>query len=128
MRADEDGLPRFGESGRYLGARPSLPGREPDGDIPATEDGAVHPGTGGMSVSPPPVDNLPPHRRPPEYGGTGKDPVFELETDGLSGDLRYRPDPYSPARHGFIEPSRAMSFEEYRQAIFDTRILWRAVR
>lgn len=124
----EDGLPQFGESGRYLGARPGIPGEEPVGDIPVAVDGSVRPGTGGMSVSPPPVSNLPLHRRPPEYGGTSKDPVFELETDGLPIGLRYRPDPAAPERHGFIEPSRTMGFEEYRQAISAARTLWRTVR
>lgn len=86
----------------------------------------VRPGTGGMSASPPPPENLPSFRRPPEYGGTGKDPLWELETDELPETLRYRPDPERPERHGFIEPSRAMGFEEYQAALEDTSGLWRS--
>ena len=120
MRAAEDGSPRTGATGRYLGARPGV-------DVPVGPDGFVKPGTGGMSVVPPPVENLQPHRRPPELGGTGKDPVFELETDELPTELRYRPDPANPEGHGFVEPARRMGFEEYQRLLHSTRPLWRAV-
>jgi hypothetical protein len=76
------------------------------------------------SVSPPPPENLPPYRRPPEFGGTSKDSIWELETDELPEKLVYRPDPDDPDGHGFIEPSREMSFQEYQQAIHSTRELW----
>lgn len=85
----------------------------------------VRSGMGGMSVSPPPPENLPRFRRPPEFRGIGKDPVWRLETDGLPGTLRYRPDPEQPERHGFIEPSRAVDFDEYQAALYGTRDLWR---
>lgn len=88
----------------------------------------VEPGTGGMSVSPPPVGNLPLHRRPDEYGGRGKDPVFVLDTGKLPTNLHYRQDPEAPHRHGFIEPSHRMSFEEYQGAIHTTRTLWSQLR
>jgi hypothetical protein len=77
-----------------------------------------------MSVSPPPPDNLPPWRRPPEYGGDGKDPLWELETDELPEELVYQPDPDDPDGHGYIEPSRQMPFEGYQRAIHSTRGLW----
>lgn len=121
--ADEDGLPEVGASARALGARPG----DATGDIGIGPGGVVQPETGGMSVSPPP-ENLPGIRRPPEFGGTGKDPLFELETDDLPQELRYRPDPTKPDAHGFVEPSRAMGFEEYQQAPRSTRSLWRLVR
>ncbi|MCM1236256.1 MAG: hypothetical protein NC489_39755 [Ruminococcus flavefaciens] len=50
----------------------------------------VHPKTGGMSVSSSPKD-LPPHRKPPEFGGTGKDPVWKMNTSDLGPDLDYVP-------------------------------------
>jgi hypothetical protein len=89
------------------------------------EDGFVESGMDGMSVSPPPPKNLPSHRRPPEYGGTGKDLVWELDTDNLPVRLQYRADPEEPERHGFIEPSRRMHFNEYLRMIHDTRSLWK---
>jgi hypothetical protein len=122
MRADDrDGLPMTGETGRYLGVRSGV-------DIPVGEDGHVEPATEGMSVVPPPVTNLAPHRLPREHGGRSNDTVFELETDELPEKLRYRPDPEAPERHGFIEPARRMPFDEYRQAIYGTRTMWRPVR
>jgi len=90
--------------------------------------GSWIPTTEGMSVVPPPVENLVDHRRPPDFGGTGKDPVFELDTEDLPGVLAYRPDPTNPEGHGFIEPARRVSFEEYRRAIHQTRSLWRRLR
>jgi hypothetical protein len=117
MKPDEDGLPKPGSSARTLGARCNI-------DIPINEDGFVEPEMGGMSVSPPPPENLPYIRRPPKYGGTGKDPVWAVDTDKLPEELGYRPDPERPDEHGFIEPSRRMVFEEYQRAIHATRGLW----
>lgn len=124
MIADEDGLPKAGTLGRYLGARPSGRNR----DIPVSEDRMVRPGTGGMSVSPPPQENLPDHRRPVALGGESTDPVFEIDTGELPPALLYRSDPKAPDKHGFIEPASEMPFEEYQRALQETRALWRLVR
>lgn len=66
-------------------------------------------------------------RRPPEFGGTGKDPVFEMDTDELPEELEYLPDPNKPATHGFIRPAYTMSFEHYQRALHATRELWQPV-
>lgn len=121
MRTDAEGNPGIGDDARSLGVR--LSGRVRD--IPVDGSGLVHPETGGMSVSPPPPGNLQRHRRPPEYGGTGRDPIWEMETDELPGGLRYRPDPERPDGHGLIEPDRTMDVEEYRRLLGGTRSLWR---
>lgn len=121
MKAAQDGLPSTGRSARTLGARPGVD----TGDLPVGAGGAVEPETGGMSVSPPPPENLIYFRRPPEYGGTGKDPLWQLETDELPPELRYRPDPENPEGHGLIEPARRMTFDEYKDALHATRRLWR---
>jgi hypothetical protein len=42
----------------------------------------------------------------------------------LPEELTYRPDPENPEGHGFLEPSRRMSFVEYQQAVYGTRVLW----
>ncbi|HZB07824.1 MAG TPA: hypothetical protein VE525_01790 [Rubrobacter sp.] len=57
-----------------------------------------------------------------------RDPVFELDTDELPEELIYRPDPENPEEHGFLEPARRMSFEEYQQTIYGTRALWHRLR
>jgi RHS repeat-associated protein len=61
MRTGADAAPETGPTARTLGARPNT-------DIPVNSDGTVQPGTGGMSVSPNSPSNLPPFRRPPEFG------------------------------------------------------------
>jgi hypothetical protein len=109
-----------GATSRYLGVRPGT-------DIRILYNGSVSPGQAGMSVSPWPPQNLPIHRRPPELGGTGKDPVFEMDTDGLPEELEYQPDSTKPDLHGFIRPAYTMLFTHYQQAIHSTRALWRLV-
>lgn len=124
MRAAEDGLPQVGETGRYLAVRRS--GRFRDIDV--DEGGMVGPETGGVSVSPPPPENLPEQLRPPGFGGYGKDPLWELDTDDLPPELRYCPDPKNPTGHGFVEPAAPMLFEDFERAVHGTRSSWRAVR
>jgi hypothetical protein len=122
MTAGDDGRPGVWENpARALGVRTR--GRRPD--IVVAASGFVLPETGGMSVSPPPPENLPEHRRPDEYGGIGKDPVWELDTDYLPPELAYRPDPKDPDRHGFIEPAVPMRLDDYETFLRMTRRLWR---
>ena len=66
---------------------------------------------------------LPEHRRPVEFGGFGKDPVWGIEESDLGPDLSYRPDPDRDG-HGFIEPARPMPLKEYQEAIERTLPLW----
>lgn len=114
--------------------RPLIDGRNPRrclrakvGEVSLNQDGSVEPGHEGISVSPPPPENLPEHRRPECFGGSGKDPVWELDTDELPNKLAYRPDPSNPDEHGFIEPAYRMTFERYQQALGETSELWRRV-
>ena len=86
MTADDDGLPTLDESARTLGGRPSL-------DVPGDSTDSVEPGSGGMSVSLGEPMLLPMHRRPPSFGGTGRDPVFWIDASMLGEDLRWREDP-----------------------------------
>jgi hypothetical protein len=123
MREDSDGLPKLGPTTRTLGVRPdSL-----FGDIIVTKGGLVFPGTGGMSVSPWPPENIEEHRRPKEFGGTGKDPVWEMDTDDLPEELRYQSDPAKADVHGFIAPARWMHLSEYQRTLHGTRNLWTRV-
>jgi hypothetical protein len=115
---EEDGAPALGASARKLGARLDID-IEPDGA------GLVHPDAGGMSVSPESPRNLPRHRRPPEWGGNGADPVWEISSQSLGPELTYRADPDLPDEHGFIEPIEPMSFDEYQDALAATRNDWR---
>ena len=103
---DGSGMPKVEASARGLGARPGT-------DIPVDADGLVHPNTGGISMSPSPGD-LPPHRKPPEFGGTGKDPIWKIDSDNLGDNLKYIPD--KPG-HGTIQPSKSMSLGKYQEAL-----------
>jgi hypothetical protein len=120
MQRDADGSPVVGESARKLGARQAI-------DIEIDQDSMVQPGFGGMSVSPGSPENLPRHRRPPEWGGTGLDPVWAISSAELDGKLVYRPDPDQPEVHGFIEPTAPTRFADYQQALAETRLSWRAM-
>src|SRR5438067_5236480 len=120
MKETDDGLPEVAASARALGVRPGV-------DVPATAaDELVEPGTGGLSVSPSAPDNLPRHRRPSEFGGTGIDPVWVVSDAEIGPRLRYRPDPDN-SRHGFIEPADALPLIEYQRAIAGTQRHWRKV-
>jgi hypothetical protein len=114
MREDPAGGPVVGPTARTLGVRPGV-------DIPVVA-GQVQPNTGGMSVAVDRPENLHPLRRPPAYGGSGKDPVWGLLIDQLGGDLQFRQD--TPT-HGLVEPERVMSLDEYQQALEATQPLWK---
>jgi hypothetical protein len=114
MRENSAGLPMVGPSARMLGVRPIV-------DIPVT-GGQVRPNTGGMSVAPDRPDNLHPLRRPRFLGGTGKDPVWWIDIILLGDDLQFRTD---STTHGLIEPARAMSLNEFQNALEATKTYWK---
>jgi len=113
---DDGGYPKIESSARGSGVREGI-------DITVDANGMVEPGKNGMSMSPSPQD-LPSHRRPPEFGGTGKDPVWQIDTSDLGDDLKYVPD--KPG-HGTIQPSKKMTLERYKQALGSLRRKFRKV-
>jgi hypothetical protein len=117
MKDDGEGRPVCGPTGRTLGVRL-------EADIPIRQAGMVEPRTGGMSVALGDIQNLPIHRRPPEHGGIGPDPVWQIEESDLPSTLVLRPDPDDPSRHGFIEPTEPMPLSEYQQALAASRGFW----
>jgi hypothetical protein len=114
MKNDETGFPVVEESAKGLGVRIN-------GDIPVT-DGLVLPLTGGMSVAPQTPYNLPIHRRPSNLGGTGKDPIFEINTNNLPTGLYYLQD---KPNHGTIQPVFPMPYETYKSILSSTKYLWK---
>lgn len=120
MKVGADREPQINDTARALGVR--VGGERPDVVVAAS--GVVLSERGGMSASPPPPENLAEHRRPEEYGGFGKDPVWELETDSLPSGLTYRLDPKDPSGHGFIEPSEPMQLDAYKALLSETKSLW----
>src|SRR5437870_3466949 len=97
MRSDPDGYPMTGETSRTLGVRR-------DWDVFPDPDEVLYPGGGGLSVAPDDPTNLLEHRRPPESGGSGRDPVWVINTGDLPADLTYTADETNP-KHGFLEPA-----------------------
>jgi hypothetical protein len=117
MKDDGEGQPLCGPTGRTLGVRP-------EGDIVIREDGTVQPETGGMSVAIDDPRNLPEHRRPPEYGGWGPDPAWQIDEDDLPEGLVMRRDPEDPSRHGFVEPMETMTVDDYQEMLATSRSAW----
>jgi len=124
MTPSTDGLPTLGRSRRQLGVcePPS-----PDPDIIPDEQSRVNPGTGGLSVAPDSVWNLPNHRRP-RYLGNGSsgpvaDRVYLIHEASLPGSLSLRRD---KPLHALIEPALLMPLQEYEGALGSTRPQWRS--
>lgn len=78
-----------------------------------------------MSTAPDDPKFLPAHRRPPEHGGTGKDPVWGAESSAISaGTLNWVQD---KPTHGNVEPKATMKYSEYRAALEGTAGLWKKI-
>jgi len=117
MKAQADGLPKVGRSGRELGVRVDGPTR----DITVGEDGTVEPGKGGMSVALDAALNLPRHRLPKLLGGQGRDPVFYMVRGNIPLALLLRQDRYS---HALVEPGRRCPLPVFESDLASTRSLW----
>lgn len=133
---EDGGRPTTGVSRGELGAR--LPGGTAKEDVKPDGDGLVHPGGGGMSVSPS-LRDLPPNLIPRRLQGSlardARAPndwrVWRLGTTpfapGAVGTmLQLRPDQPRDGKttHGAIEPSRSMPVDEYQGALQSTRDAW----
>ena len=132
---EKGGLPMLGSSGTSLGVRlPDAAHPEIKPDLVPDSNGEVHPGSGGMSVSPS-IATLPPHTIPrrlqPYYrDAAGKDTlrVWRLGdgsfVDGpLSDGLALRVDP-TKVTHGYVEPAQSIRVNEYVAAVHRTREQW----
>ncbi len=136
--AEENGKPKVGRSARLLGVRPSI-------DIDTEqmprnwldEQGYLRPeaernplsgqpvavairNTKGMSVSLS-IESLPVFRRPATFGGTGKDPLWQIDDSKITGDIEAVQD--SPT-HVSILPRATMLLEKYEAALANTQNDW----
>lgn len=112
--------PLCGNGSCQLGARVGV-------DIRPDDDNQVHPGRGGLSVTPDDPKHLPLHFRPKQLGGNGRLPVFQIECNQLGSSLQYRSDPQKPHAHGFIEPAKMMALSCYQAALAATQNRWSLV-
>jgi hypothetical protein len=122
MTPAPDGLPAIGRSARMLGVRVPQ-------DVSPDAAGYVLPETGGMSVAPESLWNLPHHRRPRGMGrgstGPIMDHVFSVGPESLhDNDLTARRDPKAPAIHAWIEPARKALLEHFERSLAATRSSW----
>jgi hypothetical protein len=115
MKSDNNNFPQLGQSARELGVRPYK-------DIPIDAQGYVHPQTGGMSVTVDDVMYLPAHRRPSDFNGTRKDPIFSINKEQLPKTLKARQQ--GSLHHHLIEPSDTCTFFQYDFALCLTRLSW----
>lgn len=115
MRVGSDGHPEPGRSARTLGIRPGI-------DVEVDDEGNVHPGREGLSVAPRDPLNLPPWRRPPRFGGDGKDPVWALTE--LPAGLAYVA---TSGSHGVLSPAVTMTLEVYEELLASTAPSWHLV-
>ena len=116
MKEDSDGKPLAGRSGRTLGVR--ISGQFADIKI---DNCRVRPETGGMSVTPDTVGQLPKSRLPKSLGGEGRDPVFSFNVDDLPSTLDLRRD---RPTHALVEPSMCCLFQDYERNLHGTREDW----
>lgn len=138
--AEDNSKPKVGRSARLLGVRPGV-----DVDVvqmPAgylNERGYLLPendrkqqgesvavavrNTKGMSVSIT-IESLPAFRRPAQFGGTGKDPLWQIDENRITGDLEAAQD--TPT-HVSILPKATMLLEKYEAALANTQNDWKRV-
>jgi hypothetical protein len=74
-----------------------------------------------MSVVPDSPMNLPAHRRPPHWGGSGKDPIWGIDIGSLGPAVVFRQD---KPTHGLLEPAREMSIGAFQKALADLASNW----
>lgn len=138
--ADQNGKPRLGRIARLLGVRLNL-----DIDVEqlpvgyVDQHGYLRPemqrqnagnlvavaikNTKGMSVALS-IDGLPAFRKPPTFGGTGRDPLWQIDASRITGDLEAVQD--SPT-HVSILPSATMLLAKYEAALAGTQNDWKRV-
>lgn len=138
--ADQNGKPKIGRSARLLGVRlnvdiniayfPSNYLNEQGYLLPEIEcqsQGAIVPvairDTKGMSVALS-IEVLPPFRKPPKFGGTGKDSLWQIDDNKITGDLEAIQD--SPT-HVSILPRVTMLLDRYELALAQTQDYWERV-
>jgi hypothetical protein len=139
----QDGKPKIGRGARFLGVR--LDSKDIDIEqMPRgylDEQGYLLPESErklngdfvevairndkGMSVSLS-IEGLPPSRKPKEFGGYGKDPLWKIDDSLIIGDLQAVQDS-SSSTHVTITPSVTMSLEKYEAALANTQEYWERV-
>ena len=138
--AGKNGKPKVGRSARLLGIRPGIDidvAHMPQGWL--DEKGYLRPeenrddsgskvevairNTKGMSTSLS-IEGLPPFRKPAEFGGTGRDPLWQIDESYITDDLEAVQDSET---HVSIMPRTTMLLERYETALANTQDHWQRV-
>mgnify|MGYP001792792103 CR=1 FL=1 len=138
--AGKNGKPKVGRSARLLGIRPGIDidvAHMPQGWL--DEKGYLRPeenrddsgskvevairNTKGMSTSLS-IEGLPPFRKPAEFGGTGRDPLWQIDESYITDDLEAVQDSET---HVSIMPRTTMLLERYETALANTQDHWQKV-
>jgi hypothetical protein len=77
----------------------------------------------GMSVSLS-IEGLPAFRKPSEFGGNGKDPLWQIDDAKIIGDLQAVQD---SSTHVSILPKATMTLERYEAALANIRQDWERI-
>jgi hypothetical protein len=112
---ESGGEPKIGNTARDLGVR--------DTDVELNPQGKVVPGKGMSTVKGSP-NNLVEHRRPPSWGGTGKDPVWEIDENNINGKLAANHDGENHVSITVAVAQQNMSLEEFRAELITTKPNW----
>ncbi len=137
---EQNGKPKVGRSARLLGIRPNIDinvehlpvgyldkqgyllaesERKSQGEVVSV---AVR-DTKGMSVSLS-IDALPAFRKPLNFGGTGKDTLWQIDDSKITGDLEAFQD---SSTHVSILPKATMLLEKYELALANTQNDWERI-
>ena len=115
---DDGGKPQIGDSARNLGVRQQeITVEQRDG-----KDFIIAKDTEGMSTAPGTPRNLPQHRRNKDWGGTGKDPVWEIDDSKVTGALKAFQD---KPTHVTVAASHDMPLEDFKAALSSTQNNWK---
>jgi RHS repeat-associated protein len=115
--------PEVGESARTLGVRPGVDVEVNSGNVAQKNRAGIFQ---GMSVAPDTPYNLFVVRRPTEFGGSGKDPVWAIKRSLISDpNLQVIDD--TPG-HALVAPSKCIPYQEYKKSLETTRPLWKKVK
>jgi hypothetical protein len=138
--SEQNGKPKIGRSARLLGIRPTIDinveqmpigyldeqgyllpesKRENQGELVtvAIKDDK------GMSVSLS-IEGLPSFRKPSEFGGNGKDALWQIDDTKIIGDLQAVQD---SSTHVSILPGATMALARYEAAFANTQQDWQRV-
>jgi len=137
---EQNGKPKIGRSARLLGVRPNIDinieqmpigyldkqgyllpeaQRNLHGDLVTVAIRDIK----GMSVSLS-IEGLPAFRKPSQFGGMGKDPLWQIDDSHITGDLQAVQDSQT---HVSIMPRVTMTLEKYETALANTQKYWEIV-